>query len=354
VPGANGVSTRRRLTRLVRTGSPRIVLRAARRELVWRRQEAAVARAAREGRRLLVGPFLGEVGFELLYWLPLVRRLLAEHNVPRERVSVLARGGAAAWYRDCAQHSVEVLDLVPPEEYLAELIERRRRAGTTKQFFPDTLDSRLARLALDRIGDATVVHPLLMYSRLRFLWEELQPAGQAPLLADYRRLDSEEQPLPAGCPADYVAVKLYFSDPFPDAKASRQLAAQVLERLAGKTEVVVLTSGLQLDEHREWVPAGKRIHDSSAWVTPQDNLRVQTGLVARSQAFVCTYGGFSYLGAMLGVPTLALQIEEPVPYSQVHLDVLRAAYPEADYTVIGPEGLELAARFAERVAGALR
>jgi hypothetical protein len=351
VKGAR-VSTRRRLTRLVRTGSPRIVLRAARRELVWRRQEAAVARAAREGRRFLVGPFLGEVGFELLYWIPLVRRLLAEHLVPRERVTVLARGGAAAWYRDCAKHSVEVLDLVPPEEYLEELIERRRRAGTTKQFFPDTLDSRLTRLALDRIGDATVVHPLLMYSRLRFLWEGLQPASQAPLLADYRRLDWEERPLPPGCPADYVAVKLYFSDLFPDGEASRKLATRVLEQLGDETEVVVLTSGLQLDEHREWVPSGGRLHDSSAWVTPQDNLVVQTGLVARSRAFVCTYGGFSYLGPMLGVPTLALQVEAPPAYSRVHLSVLRAAFPEADYTVMEPDGLDVAAGFADRVAGA--
>ena len=82
MPGSTAVSARRRLARLVKTGSPRVVARAARRELVWRRHEASVARAAREGRRLLVGPFLGEVGFELLYWIPVVRRLLAEHGVP--------------------------------------------------------------------------------------------------------------------------------------------------------------------------------------------------------------------------------------------------------------------------------
>src|SRR5581483_3355539 len=48
-------------------------------------------------------------------------------------------------------------------------------------------------------------------------------------------------------------------------------------------DVVVLTSGQQLDEHREWVPAGARIHDSSAWVRPEDNLAVQTALVARAR-----------------------------------------------------------------------
>lgn len=327
---------------------------AARRELVSRRHEASVARAARQGRRLLVGPFLGEVGYELLYWIPLVRRLLAEHGVRRDRVTVLARGGAGSWYRDFAEHSLELLDLIAPERYLDELVERRRREGHAKQFFPDPFDERLMALALQRIGDAAAVHPLLMYSRLRFLWEGLQRPEEAPLLADYRLLDREAWRLPPDCPPDYIAVKLYFSDPFPDDEASRQLAARVLEELAGESEVVVLTSGMQLDEHREWVPAGTRIHDSSAWVRPQDNLAVQSALVARSRAFACTYGGFSYLGAMLGVPTLALQTREPDPYSRVHLAVLRAALPEADYDVIGPQGLSIAARFAERVAGAGR
>jgi hypothetical protein len=301
---------------------------------------------------LLVGPFLGEVGYELLYWIPAVRRLLAEHGVPRDRVTVLARGGAASWYRDFADHSVEVLDLVSPDEYLPALVERRGREGGTKQFFPDSLDSRLIRLALGRIGDAGVVHPLLMYSRLRFLLEGLQPADRAPFLADYRRLDWEQGPVPPDCPTDFVAVKLYFSDPFPDSDRSRELAARALEELANEAEVVVLSSGVQLDEHREWIPAGRRIHDSSRWVTPQNNLAVQTELVARSRAFVCTYGGFSYLGALLSVPTLALQVEEP--YSPVHLAVLRAALPEADFAVIGPDDLEASARFAERVAGAAR
>jgi len=344
------VSARRRLGRLVRTGSPRVVARAVRRELLSRRHEAEVARAAREGRRLLVGPFLGEVGFELLYWIPLVRRLLAEHGVDRGRVTVLARGGSASWYRDFADEALDVLDLVPPDMFLEELVARRRRGGTTKQFFEDAFDAKLVRLAVERIGPAAVVHPLLMYSRMRFLWEGLLPPEQAPRLADYRPLEWEERPLPAGCPAEFAAVKFYFSDPFPDGDVSRGLAARVLEDLAERLDVVALTSGRQLDEHREWLPSGPRVHDAAAWVQPQDNLAIQTNLVARSRALVCTYGGFSYLGPMLGVPTLALQVEEPDPYSSVHLAVVRAAFPTATYSVVGPDDLTSPASLSERLA----
>jgi len=332
VTSLDRVSSRRRLARLVRSGSPGLVARAARRELVWRRHEAALARAIRDGRKLLVGPFLGEVGFELLYWIPVLRRLLV--GVDRERVTVLARGGAGAWYADVAAASIDVLELVPAEGYLEDVVERRRREGNTKQFFPDRLDRRLVELALERVGEAAVVHPLLMYSRMRFVLEGLQPPEAAARIGDYRRLGMGDRPLPVEAPAEYAAVKLYFSDSFPDDERSRALAAAELERLAEKTDVVVLTSGQQLDEHREWVPAGPRIHDSSAWVRPEDNLAVQTALLARARRLVATYGGFSYLGPMLGVPTRALYTQEA--FQRVHLDVLRAAYPDADYELVGP------------------
>ena len=347
---STGVSARRRLARLLRTGSPRVFARAARRQLVWRRNEEAVARAAREGRRLLVGPFVGEVGFELLYWIPVVRRILAEHGVGPERVTVLSRGGAGAWYGDLAGRSVEILDLVPPDRYLEELVDRRRRTGDAKQFFSDSFDERLAREAIARDGDAAVVHPLLMFSRMRFVLEGLEPPASALAHGDYGPLPRPGVTLPAGCPEDFVAVKLYFSDSFPDDPDSRALATRLLERLAAGTDVVVLTSGQQLDEHREWVPAGSRIHDSSSWVTAQDNLAVQTAVVARARALVATYGGFSYLGPMLGVPTLAVHTREA--FQPVHLHVMRAAYPDADYTLVGARDDAAATGFAERVAGA--
>jgi hypothetical protein len=321
---------RRRLSRLVRTGSPSVVARAARRQLVWTRHERAVESAIERGRKLLVGPFLGEVGFELLYWIPVLRALL--RGVDRERVTVLTRGGAGAWYSDLAADAVDVLDLVPVEGYLEDLVSRRRREGNTKQFFPDRLDRRLSALALERVGDAAVVHPLVMYSRMRFVLEGLQPPETATRIGEYGRLPVEARELPV--PEDYVAVKLYFSDSFPDDETSRALAARELERLAAETDVVVLTSGRQLDEHREWVPAGARIHDSSSWVTPQDNLAVQTKLVAGARELVATYGGFSYLGPMLGVPTRALYTQDA--FQRVHLDVLHAAYPEAAYELVGP------------------
>ncbi len=62
----------------------------------------------------------------------MLRRIL--WGVDRGRVTILTRGGAGAWYRDFAGDAIDILDLVSPEGYLNELVERRRREGNTKQF----------------------------------------------------------------------------------------------------------------------------------------------------------------------------------------------------------------------------
>src|SRR4051794_25018671 len=89
--------------------------------------------AARFGRPVLVGPYVGEVGYEVLYWIPLVRRLLEEHGIPPRAVVAVSRGGCASWYEGVADEYVDALDILALEEYVHRLDQRRRAAGDQKQ-----------------------------------------------------------------------------------------------------------------------------------------------------------------------------------------------------------------------------
>src|SRR5947207_13560764 len=115
------VAPLRRLVRVGRKGSPgaigATVYRAAERAIACRRTRRALARSAGADTPVVVGPFVGEVGFELLYWIPMLRRLLGDLRIDRDRVVPFTRGGAADWYRDFAADGVEILDLIPPEEF---------------------------------------------------------------------------------------------------------------------------------------------------------------------------------------------------------------------------------------------
>ena len=331
--------------------SPRELAAAAWREAVVRssarRTELALRRAARTGSRILLGPFLGEIGYELEYWIPFMRRELHRHGIPPEQVTVMTRGGAALWYRDFAAEELDILELLTPEEYLPQLEARRARARDLKQLRVDEFDRRLVALARARLGPLMVIHPSLMFARLRGLWFKGTPLAEALPRLEFRQLEVDPQPLP-GIPADYVAVKLYFNECLRAGPETGRFLRSTVERLAEDCDVVLLSTGLYVDDHEEWAIRHERVHPIEHLLRPADNLAVQTRLIAGARGLVATYGGFSYLGPLLGVPALTFyELEQTVP---LHLDVLRTAVPEAEYERARVGDAEAVERFAAGVA----
>jgi hypothetical protein len=287
--------------------APRRFARRGYRELRLRttvpRLERGLRAAARTRRPVAVGPFLGEVGFEVLYWLPMVRWLLADHGVDRERVTALTRGGAGAWYEDVAARTIDFYDLVDPGAAPARLAERRARAGDQKQLTIDPLDRELIRAA--GLHDAHLLHPIVMFAALRYAL-----AGRAPLdavgeRARYRPIDAG--PPPPELPATYVALRVYFSDSLPDTPAVRDRLEALTAALAEHEEVVVVADDLAYDGHTSWRPRSDspRVHVTGCGA-PAENLDRQARIVAGARSFVTTYGGLAQLAPFLGVPCVGL------------------------------------------------
>jgi len=320
---------------------------ALRREADVRTRALLTERSLRSGKPLLLGPFLGEIGYELEYWIPFLRRELHRHEIPPDRATVVTRGGAALWYRDFAAGALDVLELVPYEQYLPQLEERRARAGDLKQLRVEDFDRRLVVLARERLGDVTVVHPGYMFTCLRGLWFKSTPVDALWNRLEYRRIEADPQP---GLPPDYVAVKAYFNECLPPSAENRTFLRRSVERLAESVDVVMLATGLELDDHEEWAASHPRVHPVAHLLRPGDNLAVQTRIVAGARGLFATYGGFSYLGPFLGVPALTFyEIPQTVP---VHLEVLHRAVPDADYEQVRSGDDAAVERFASRVASA--
>lgn len=313
-------------------GRPRGLVAAARREAVVRTSaratERSLRRAAHTGEAILLGPFLGEIGFELAYWIPFARRELHRTGIEPDQATVLTRGGASLWYSDFAVHRLDAFELVPPDRFLPLLDERRRAARDSKQLLVERFDRELVALARERLGPLTVIHPSLMFARLRGLWFKGTPLAELWPRLEFRQLAVDPEPIP-GLPDDYVAVKAYFNECLQATPENRDLLRGLIERLAAVTDVVLLSTGLAVDDHEELATLHERVHSIGHLLRPEDNLAVQTRIIAASRGLAATYGGFSYLGPFLGVPTLTFyELEQTVP---VHLDVLRAALPEAEY-----------------------
>lgn len=271
---------------------------------------------------IVVGPWLSEVGFELLYWIPFLNWAVREHGLPRQRLISLSRGGAGCWYRQLCGGAVDVFDLVSIDDYRSRNQERWRAEGNQKQYsateFDDALIER-ARMRLN-LGPVRVLHPSVMYRLFRYYWYD---KGSVSLLKKhtwYRRLPPLDS-RPEGLPDDYVAVRFYFRPSFPDTPTNREFVSTVIEALARQTPVVLLNTGFDIDDHEDVSPVdGAGIHRVAHLMTPTRNLELQSRIIAHARAFVGTYGGLSYLGPFHGVPAIGFYSDnaELVP---THLDM---------------------------------
>lgn len=349
------IRRRRKLTR--EWAKNRLV--AARVELVrlWRRAKAAPARAERQmhvwsdtGKRLrtygtewkvereiarivsgkgpvIVGPWLSEVGYEVLYWVPFVRWVQSHYGIKSSRLIVLTRGGASTWYRDITSQSVEVFDLVTPEEFAEGNSQRSAESGgSLKQWAATSFDQRLIAEAARRVGidDARVLHPSLMYRLFEQFMLGHRPMDFLRRRTRYRLIDPPDVPLPP-LPDDYIAVKLYTAASLPDSPAMRRTLQSLVLSLAERQPVVMLDTGLTLDDHDDYTfDRAARILSIRDALHPRDNLAVQSAVIARARAFVGTCGSLAWLAPMMGVETTAL-LADP-RFLHGHLQVGRQMY----------------------------
>jgi hypothetical protein len=135
---------------------------------------------------------------------------------------------------------------------------------------------------------------------------------------------------PALLPREYVAVKFYAARSLPDTPDLRARLRSMVAGLAEQTPVVLLDTGLVLeDDHGDYPFAESgRVISAKPWMTPRNNLAVQTQIVAGARAFVGTCGSIAWLAPRLGVHTTALYCDPK--WLHAHVPVAMRAYHKLD------------------------
>jgi hypothetical protein len=293
-----------------------------------------IGRIAASAGPILVGPWTGELGFELLYWIPFVQWVRRQWNIPRERLFVISRGGVASWYGVDETRYADVFSFIGADEFRDAVAEEKR-----KQRRVAALDERLVSAVRDRhgLGDAELLHPRVMYRLFAPFWSEeagyarieqfTRYAGEAwgePL----RREKDDPPQVSLSLPPGYVAVRFYFSGCFPDTPENRAFAQGVVLSLAERQPVVLLNPGFSVDEHDDWTAsASGRVHTLAGQLNPATNLGVQAAVIRGARAFVGTYGGYAYLAPFCGVPATAFFSRRT--FKQHHLYAAQRAFEHA-------------------------
>jgi hypothetical protein len=282
------------------------------------------------GRPVIVGPWLSEVGFEVLYWVPWLRWAVAYAGLRPEDVYIVSRGGAQSWYAGIGAHYWDVLDAYTPADFreahrqrIAEQQDRASSMGlkhalrSSKQHIYTAVDEDIIQRTCAAFGlrAPQVLHPSLMYAFFRPFWKKKAP-GLYRDSTVVRRLAASAVALEL--PASYVAVKFYSSAALQDTLLHRQVVQQIVATEAQASDVVVLHSGTRYDDHGEFpIAAHPRVH--SVNMPPSQNLDIQTAVIAGASRYIGTYGGFAYLAPFLGVPTQAFYGEDNFRSDHRHL-----------------------------------
>jgi hypothetical protein len=273
--------------------------------------------------RVIVGPWLGEVGFEVLYWIPFLHWLFEAHGIPTADVTVASRGGTAPWYDGLCANYVDVFDHITPEDFRNATLELwAQTGGLQKQVAVRSWDEQVLDATVGATWrDGALLHPQLLYRLFRNVWQAALPIRDFLDRAVHRPWVTPAST--AELPDEFTAVRFYFRDSFPDTPENRELVQQVVERLAERRPVVLLNTGVVVDEHLDAEPAeGERILRPLTGVDAARNLAAQSAVVARAQLFVGTYGGLAHLAPFYGVPTIGFASDSR-EINPVHLTVAR-------------------------------
>jgi hypothetical protein len=306
-----------RLTR--RVGRLREQAAAAQAEWLLEREIAHVAR----GRGPIVaGPWLSEVGFEVLYWIPFLRWFQDRYRVDSDRIVAISRGGVAEWYGDIAGRYVEIFDHLSPEEFGRRNRERHQReeSGGQKQTTPGPLDADLIEAASRAAGisDPAVCHPSLMYRLFNRFWFGNRALDLVLSRTRYVPIRVTPPPSGMGLPDRYIAAKFYTGAALPDTPECRRFLRGLVRAAARQAPVVMLDTGMATDEHEDYlfrdIPNVISVRDR---LEPRSNLGVQTRVIAGSCGYMGTCGSLAWLAPLLGVDTLAVYSEERFLVSHV-------------------------------------
>lgn len=292
----------------------------------------ALTRIARSGTPIVVGPWLSETGFELLYWIPFLNWAKGFANLRDDRLVAVSRGGCETWYRHLTPNYRDVFDFYTPEEFRRRNEQRiLQQGGLQKHVDIADFDQEI----IDRVrhaqgvSDAVVLHPSLMYKLFRIFWRLQASVGLVEGFTVHKRIEKPALgPLAAHLPTDYIAVKFYTNNSFPDTAQNRAFVASCLSQLTAAHDVVLLNTGLRFDDHDDFQPHARgRIHTAEHLMTPRTNLDVQTRIIAGARAFVGTYGGFSYLAPLVGVDALAF-FSDGAGFRVDHLEIAKRVFTD--------------------------
>lgn len=252
---------------------------------------------------VMVGPWLSEVGYEILYWIPFLNWAVREFKIDRRRLKIVSRGGVAAWYSGLSTQYSDLFDIFTPDEFRVLNEERWKETSIQKHMIVSSFDRAvIQKLGLDE--SVSILHPELMYRLFEAYWSGGAGFDRFQRCTLFKPMEKPKPDFLSELPEKYLAVKFYSRPSMPADAATAAFVDGFTRALAETMPVVYLNTAISADDHGEFpLPDHPNIYPITKYLTPTNNLLVQSAIVANAEQVYCTYGGFAYLPLLYKVPT---------------------------------------------------
>lgn len=258
---------------------------------------------------LWFGPFLGEIGYELLYWRGFVNSVRSELGLSHDQVAVISRGGVAGWYGVVEKNYSD----------LYQLIGESNLAKIQTDVYPVRFESEHQAIVKAVKGNRRFwVHPRLMHQAIAEFKTDPStlpkiakiishsPIREQDMLRSDSNLRRIWEKLQESLPSRYIAVKIYAGSNLNDPSFGGTIE-DALRIISREIPVVALSNTETTSSHSDWGISLQEVLKPMIDVPKSLNLGVQTLLIGKSQAFWGTYGGFSYLPLYLKKASLVFK-----------------------------------------------
>lgn len=258
---------------------------------------------------IFVGPFRTETGFEALYWLPWLMKWRKDYQIDGDRLIALSRGGAGYWYQ--AGRVVELYDYLPLQDLRLAMLQDHMKTESVKHLKPSAWEWPLLKLLAGRLGIPRyqVMHPSMMYNALEPWWGEKWSLKKLLDQLEFTAIPTPPLPVDLQLPERFVAVRFYQRPTWPLTDETRDWTLGLVQAIAQHIPVVVIGSTAYADTHVDFPLEGPNITSVVDYGPLNDNLAFQSAVIAKSQAFVGTYGGLMQLAVRLGKPSAGFYLQ---------------------------------------------
>lgn len=320
---------------------------------------AYLTKLATSSRPIVLGPWRSELGFEILYWLPLLQWAFKTYGINQARCVALSRGGMGHFYP--AAHQVDLYTLRTVDQVRLENQVDYEQRKILKQTSITPWDLQVAQEASDKAFGAGarfhLLHPSWMYWLFEGFWEERDTVKLIATHCDFSPLPVPSLPEGFELPKKFIAVRFYDRHTFPLNDPIKAIVTEMVQGLASKFPVVLLNQPTFFDDHADLPMAGENIFSLPA-VSPETNFVLQAAVLARASAFVGTYGGVAQWALRYQKPSLSfyaqfggtaqchrtlseiLAARTGVPYECCDLRALRLWQAALGPVVLEPETVE--------------